>query len=149
LLPRDCGPRSWRGVAAPDEIVDLLSRFRPIDPRLRLPDPAFIARLRFILNGFRCAPGDGKVCALQKGFDPERKYFLEIDGPERVVRLDADLFLQNDGPFVEAVGWPKNREPGLRPPQHDRPADRGRPAMKRQKRGMKLNHAVARDRDEG
>src|SRR6266436_9724630 len=45
-------------------------------------------------------------------------------------------------PFVEPECRAKDRQPSLGPPTDDRPRDRGSPAMERQQRWMKLDHAV-------
>src|SRR4051794_2070408 len=117
------GPGAGRGVAAPDQVVNVLDRPAPLDARLCLAAPSFVSGLALVLHGLLVPTRDDKVGSLQHCLDAHWKELVEIDVTQGLVRPDLDLFLKDDWTFVEPVRGTKDRDTGPCLTLNHRPID--------------------------
>src|SRR4051812_33101128 len=66
-------PCTGCGITAADQIEHVVNRFGPVYLRLGSAAPAFVARLRFILDDFLVLAGDHQVRRFEHGADTQRK----------------------------------------------------------------------------
>ena len=66
---------------------------------------------------------------------------IEVQAAERVVVLDGDFFLHQDGAGIEPIIRPEDAQPGFLVALDDRPVDGARAAVQRQQRRVVLNAA--------
>src|SRR6202140_3167061 len=127
------GPRGRCRVAAADQVVDQVDMVVPIDSGLGRATPSLIARLGLVLRAVGGTAADHEVCGILQSSDPHGKQAIEVQTPERFVRIDWGGPLKDDRTLIEAVARPKYREAGARVAADDRPIDGARPTVPRQK----------------
>src|ERR1700724_2636319 len=127
------GPRGRCRVAAADQVVDQVDVVVPIAPGLGRATPSLIARLGLVLRAVGGPAAHHEVCGILQSSDPHGKQAIEVDTPERVVRIDWRVPLKDDRTLIEAVALPKYREAGARVAADDRPIDGAWPTVPRQK----------------
>src|SRR5881628_940080 len=134
FLSVQSSPGAGGGITAAYEVVDEIDVARPIDFRLGGAAPAFVARAGFVLNRFAVLAGHHQVGRFEHRRDPHREQAIEIDAAERVIRAERRFLLQDHGAFVQAICRPEDGQSGFGVAAYDRPVDRARPAIFRQKR---------------
>ena len=143
--PVQGGPRAGRRIAAANQVVDEIHVVGPVDARLALAAPAFIAGLRLVLHQLLVLAGHDQVGRLDHGGHAHGKQAIEVDRAQRVVGADLGFLLQHHVAFVEAVVRAENRQARLGLTLDDGPVDRGRPSIFRQQRGVVLDRPVLGD----
>src|SRR5581483_11989788 len=114
------GPGAGRGIAAANEVEDVVHMVGPVDLRFALAHPTLIAGACFVLRALlRLSRGD-QVGGLEQCRDAERKNLVEIEAADAVLGRDRHVLLKDDRPFVEAIDRAKDGEARARLAENDR-----------------------------
>ena len=128
-----------------DEIVHARGRPAPVDDAVLLGQPVRVGRLGVVLRPLdrvvacqQIDDGDQQACA-----DPRERALDLFAG---LVRPDGTMFLDDGGAGVERLDDPHDRDAGGQLAGDDGPMNRRGAAIARQQRGVHVDHAEPRDR---
>src|SRR6185369_6955689 len=132
-------------VAAANQVIDVVDGLGPVDSGFGGAAPTLVARLRFVLHGFRVLAGDYQISRFQHRAHAQREQAVEINRAEGVLGAERRFLLQDDGAFVETVRRTEYGQSRLYFAFDDRPVDRAGAAIFRQQRRVVLDGAVTRN----